>query len=218
MEGFCEYADPSLCEGPSAPKRQLVLITPTKSYDLEQGVNLGVARGVAWWYPHTPLPCKVVNVTTSPVTLQRGMKVATVYALNASDIERIKLLHEPLPTPAPDDGIDVVSDADAEAPVEPVSDKQQFQVALSNTNMGQLNSRVKAELLELLQAFRDKGLFALDPKKVPVCNGPPMELPLLDEKARPFQAKQRRYSPEETAMIQAEVQKMVDAGIIQRST
>ena len=122
--------------------------------------------------------------------------MATVDALNASDIERIKLLHIPLPTPAPDDGMDVMSDADAAAPGEAVSENQQFQVDLSNTNMGQLNPRVKVELLELLQVFRDKGLFALDPKKVPVCNGPPMELPLLDEHARPFQAKQRRYLPE----------------------
>ena len=147
-----------------------------------------------------------------PLTLQRGMIVADVYALNATDIERIKLLHEPLPTPEqqpvdePDSSI-----SDDDKPEPSVAD-------LTDTNMGQLNPRLRAELLKMLEVFRDRGLFALDPKKVPACNGPHMELPLVDENSPPFQAKQRRYSPEEVTMIQAEIQKMVAAGIIQRST
>lgn len=66
--------------------------------------------------------------------------------------------------------------------------------------------------------YRAKDLFALDPKNVAVCNGLPMELPLVDEDAPPFAAKQRRYSPEEVVMIQEEIQKMLAAGVIQRST
>lgn len=99
VEGFVSLQIPAFVKGPQPQERQLVLINPTKTYDLEHGADLGIARGVEWWYPHTPLHCKVVNVTKLPITLQRGMTVASVYALNASDVERIKLLHESLPNP-----------------------------------------------------------------------------------------------------------------------
>ena len=70
--------------------------------DLELGAELGVARGVQWWYPYTLVQCKVVNVTNTLKTLQRGTVVANVYAMNASDAERIQLLVEPpLPGPRP---------------------------------------------------------------------------------------------------------------------
>lgn len=62
--------------------------------------------------------------------------------------------------------------------------------------MGQLNSRIKSELLDLLKGFQDKALFALDPKSVSVCKGAPMQLRLIDESAPPLSAKQRRPSPE----------------------
>jgi len=77
---------------------------------------------------------------------------------------------------------------------------------------------MKAKLLDVLQTVRDKGFFVLDPKKAPICKGPPIELPFIDESAPPYQAKQRRYFPEETSMIPAEIKKMVDAGIICRSS
>ena len=44
--------------------RQLVLVIPTQPYDMELGSELGIARGVQWWYPAgNPLQCKVVNRT-----------------------------------------------------------------------------------------------------------------------------------------------------------
>ena len=113
--------------------------------------------------------------------------------------ERIKLLHEPLPTP---------EQQPVDEPDPSISDDDKLEppgVDLTDTNMGQLNPRLRAELLKMLEVFR-------------ACNGPHMELSLVDENSPPFQAKQRRYSPEEVTMIQAEIQKMVAAGIIQRST
>ena len=57
VEGFVSLQIPAFVKGPQPQERQLVLITPTKSYDLEQGVNLGVARGVASVsYTHLTLP------------------------------------------------------------------------------------------------------------------------------------------------------------------
>ena len=91
-------------------------------------------------------------------------------------------------------------------------------VNLSEANMGQLNPREKAKLMAVLEKFRDRGLFALDPKNVAACKGPPMELPLVDENCPPFADKQRRWSPQEHAMIQSEIAKMVKAGVIRRST
>lgn len=45
-----------------------------------------------------------------------------------------------------------------------------------------------------------------------------MELPLIDEKTIAIPSIQRSYSPEEVTMIQAEIQKLVAAGVVQRST
>lgn len=83
--------------------------------------------------------------------------------------------------------------------------------------MGQLTPRKKAELMSLLEEYRDKGLFALDPKKVKPCKGDPMELPLVDESCTPFASKPRKWSPEEVTMMQAEVTKLQKAGVIRRS-
>ena len=101
----------------------------------------------------------MVNVTKLPITLQRRMQIANVYALSASDIERIKLLHEPLP--APTEVEDNPTNETGPTPTEPSPTK----VDLTDTNMGQLNPRVDVKLLDLLQEHRDKGmLFALDPR------------------------------------------------------
>eukprot|EP00752_Nemacystus_decipiens_P015553 g13876.t1 len=124
--------------------------------------------------------------------------------------------YEGSPSPAPS----IESGGDVESPASPNSGgspHDEFSQPDDNDSGGQEESYEQDEFWTSHSSW-GTGLFALDPKKVPVCNGPPMELPLLDEHARTFQAKQRRFSPEETAMIQAEVQKMVDAGIIQRST
>lgn len=63
-------------------------------------MDLGVARGVQWWYPHTPLKCKVAKVTKALISLPPEMAVVNVYAMNTTDVEQIKLLEEaPVQTP-----------------------------------------------------------------------------------------------------------------------
>lgn len=146
VDGFISLQISAFVKGPQPQERQLVLITPTTAYDLEQGADLGTARGVQWWYPHTPLHCKMVNVTKTSVSLQRGMTIANAYALNAGDVERIKLLHEAPMMPLNEE---TMSDLALVPPVIPDPTK----VDLTDTNMGQLNPRMKAELLDLLKLY-----------------------------------------------------------------
>ncbi|CAN0001506.1 unnamed protein product, partial [Choristocarpus tenellus] len=77
-------------------------------------------------------------------------------------------------------------------------------VSLSDANMGQLTPGQKKQLVELLDEFRNLGVFPEDPKRVPPCSRGVLHIPLLDENCTPYAAKQRRFSPEETQMIQAE--------------
>ena len=56
------------------------------------------------------------------------------------------------------------------------------------------------------------------PKIVPACHGATLLLPLTREDSTPHAAKQRRYPPEEEAMIQSMVTRQFQAGAIRRST
>lgn len=62
---------------------------------MESGAELGIAGGTQWWYPKTPLQCKVVNHSKAPLTLQQGGVVARIYAVNTSDKERMQVLLDP---------------------------------------------------------------------------------------------------------------------------
>lgn len=214
VDGFVSVEIQAYVKGPQPQDRQLVLLTPLPPFDLELQADLGMARGVQWWHPYTPLKGKMVNVTNAPITLQRGKAIANVYTLNASDVERMTLLdetHRRVPV-----GKVFIDDVHMEEPsTQPPSPEK---VNLAEANMGQLNPRIKRELMDLLTTYRDKGLFALNPKSVKPCKGAPMELPLIDEFCTPFAAKPRRWSPEEVIMIQSEVEKLEKAEVIRRST
>lgn len=69
VEGSVSLEINAFVRGPQPQSRQLVLLSPLPSFDLKLEVGLGVARGVQWWYPHTPLKCKLVNVTKAPISL-----------------------------------------------------------------------------------------------------------------------------------------------------
>ena len=53
-------------------------------------MDLGVPRGAQWWFPGIPLQCKLSNVTQDNVKIQGGLVIATVYAVNNYDRERMK--------------------------------------------------------------------------------------------------------------------------------
>ena len=90
-------------------------------------------------------------------------------------------------------------------------------VKVENANLGTLGALRKDQMVEVVSRFIEEGLFALDPKQVPICVDGTLELPLINELCTPFSAKQRRFSPEERRMIRSEVQKLVDRGVIRRS-
>lgn len=102
--GFVSVQTEAFVMGPQPQDRQLVLVIPTQLYDMELGAELGIARGVQWWYPGNPLQCKVVNRTKTAMTIQRGAVIAKVFATNSSDTERMRLLldqsEEKEPSPA----------------------------------------------------------------------------------------------------------------------
>ena len=85
----------SYAKGVQPQDRQLVVVKPNKPYDMELGAEMGVARGTQWWYPGTPLQCKVVNRSKAPLTLKRGGVVARIYAVNTSGKERMRMLCDP---------------------------------------------------------------------------------------------------------------------------
>ena len=70
--------------------------------------------------------------------------------------------------------------------------------------------------MRLLEQYND--LFPDDPEKVPPCTLGKLCLPLIDEGCHPVAAKQRRYSPVETEMIQSEVNLLASRGIIRKSS
>ena len=57
-------------KGAQPQDRQLAVVEPKASYDMETGAELGIARGAQWWYPGTPLQCKVVNRSKVPLVLK----------------------------------------------------------------------------------------------------------------------------------------------------
>ena len=65
---------------------------PTETYDIGLRAELGITRGVQWWYPDNPLQCKVVNQAKTAMAIQQVVVVAKVFATNASDTEMMRLL------------------------------------------------------------------------------------------------------------------------------
>lgn len=191
-----------------------MLVLPIERFDLDTGAPVGVARGVSWWTPGTPVYCKLVNRTKDQGCVVGSAVIARIIAVNVRDRSRFEsrfddspsTVDPPLPPPPP---ISVPSPSPGSEP-EP-------KVQVQNANMGNLGSLQKDQLVDVLSLFIEEGLFPIDPKRVPACINGELELPLINEFCTPFAAKQRRFSPEERRMIRAEIQKLIDRGIIRRS-
>ena len=79
-----------------------------------------------------------------------------------------------------------------------------------------MSTSEKARLLQLLEHYSD--LFPDDLKNAPACTLGKLRLPLVDEGCHPVAAKQRRYTPVETDMIQSEVDLLASRGVIRKSS
>ena len=84
-------------KGPEPQTRLLVIIEPREKFNLKWGVDIGILRGIQWREPGNPLKCKVTNVATTPISLSKGIPVATVYSVNNFDTPRIQSLLKSLP-------------------------------------------------------------------------------------------------------------------------
>ena len=83
-------------KGPQPQTRLLAIVEPCEKFNLKRGVDIGISRGIQWWGPGNPLKCKVTNVATKPISISKGVPVATVYSVNNFDTPRIQ---SPLKSP-----------------------------------------------------------------------------------------------------------------------
>ena len=208
VEGFTSRAVEAAAIGTMPQDRQLVLVLPTERYDLAKGAVAGFARAVCWWQPGHPVYCKLVNRGRAKVAIE-GRVIAKMIALNVRDPARFHSLFDASPSavdpPLPPPPTEPTPSADTKPPrIDPAS-----------ANTGSLGVSQKLQLHTLLNEFIDQDLFALDPKRVLVCIGGELELPLKDEACAPFAAKQRRFPPQESRLILAEIQLLVDRGIVE---
>ena len=104
--GFVSVQTEAFVTGPQPQDRQLVVVILTQPHGMKLGVEVGIARGVQWWYLGNSPQCNVVNRTKTSMTIQQGLVVAKVFATNSSDTENMRLLLDRLtekePTPAID--------------------------------------------------------------------------------------------------------------------
>ena len=217
IDGFTSRAAEAAPVGPRPQARQLVIIEPTARFDLEQGASVGVARSVCWWEPGMPVYCKLVNRSNQPADFVASSPVARMVALNVRDAARFETLFDSQPSVV--DPPALPPEPHLKPPVVAVDPtlEPSAKTRARSANMGTLGSLQKGQLVSLIIRFIELGLCPLDPKRVAACKGADLDLPLIDEMCTPFSAKQRRFSPEERRMIRAEVQKLVDRGVIRRS-
>ena len=189
--------------------RSLVVVEPLGRFDLAQEVDIGFPRGVQFWDPDTPLACKVTNVGTPDRLISMGTPVETAYNVHNFDLPRIQSLLDPQPQPRKR-GKQKLQGKDklAEEEGTPVAEAR-------DANIGQTSPAEKAKILDLLEQYID--IFAVNPKVVNACEGPPMILELKVPKCSPYVAHPRSYTPEQWQMIQEEVSKLSKAGAIRPS-
>ena len=201
-------------KGVQPQDKQLVVVEPKASYDMETGAELGIARGAQWWHPGTPLQCKVVNRSKVPLALKQGGAVARIYAVNTRDQERIRMLLDPV---GQADGTSEMKEQSVlVAPGGRAGEEADADgVDLSLANIAQTSAAVKEALIRALEKYRR--VFPVNPKIVPTCSRAKLQLPRINSSCTPHATKQRRYSPEETVTIQSEVAKQQKAGTIRRS-
>ena len=177
-------------KGPQPQTRLLVVVEPLGRFDLVQGVDTNVLRGLKFWDPRTPLACKVTDVDTSDRLLSKGAPVATTYSVNNYDPPRIQSLLNPPPQLRKRDK------QKQQCKNKLVEEKERAPAAnLCDANVVQANPAEKEQVLDLLEQYTN--IFAVNPKVVAVCEGSPMVLELKDPKCPPYVIYPRSYTPEQ---------------------
>ena len=156
-----------------------------------------------------PLKCKVVNVSTTPISIFKGVSVATVYSVNNFDIPSTQyLILKPLSQPCSGNKRSVMRVLEREFS----STESLQQDNLYEANTGELSLSKKEALMEVRKDYPD--VFAANPKTVSFCRWSPMKLELKNPNSAPYVAHRRHYTREKRKMIQTEVEKLHKAEAI----
>eukprot|EP00903_Cladosiphon_okamuranus_P011770 g11064.t1 len=190
----------------------LLVVFPLKPFDPEQGADMGVVRGVQWWTPGTLPRFKLTNRTTTTKAAKAEVQVATAYATNCDDVERMLLLKEPAPPEVPSDPPPWRPTTAA-----PASGTQGDCIRVSEINTGPLSVGVRATLLKIVSAQLDKGLFPANDKTLTTVHGREMEIPLIDENVTHIACKHQRHNPVHADIINMQVDKWKEMGIVEYS-
>ena len=177
-----------------------VIIEPREKFNLKREIDIGVPRGIQWWESGNPLKCKVTNVAITPISISKGVPVATVYSLNNFDIGRIQSLLKPLPQACAVD----------ERPPLSVPERQtDSRKSTQNDNLdeviGQLLPSEKEALMEVPKDYAD--VFAANPKAI-----------LNDPNSASYVCPTLYCTPEERNVIQTEIEKLRKVGTVLPST
>ena len=89
------------------------------------------------------------------------------------------------------------------------------EVDLSQANIAQMSTTMKNAPTQLLEKYRL--VLPANPTIIPACNRAKLQLLLVRNNFTPHAAKQGRYSPEATSVIQSEISKLTATGAICRS-
>ena len=212
-EGYASQVVGGYTIGPMPQDKQLAIILPKKAYDLGKTAMVGVARGVIWWKPDTPVVCKLVNRSNEQARIPNSTPIVHMIALNSRNAQGFQSLFDKSPSttdpcvPAPP----------KHPPPTAAPDEDTAECQVKDANLGQLGPHQKRQLTDDLREYITAGLFPSDPKRVPACIGGELTLPLKNKTCTPVAEKQRRFSPEERHMIREEAKKLLDRGIIRPS-
>ena len=155
--------------------------------------------------------CKVTNVATTPISIPKGVPVATVYSANNFDNPRIQPILKPPPQTCTGNERKILNVPERQAE----SRQPAQQNSLDEANIGQHSPIEKKALMKVLEEYAD--VFAAN-LAVAACRGPPMRLELKDPNSAPYVAPMRHYTPEQQKMIQTEIENLQKTGAIVPST
>ena len=84
-EGYVSKVVREYAVGPMPQDKQLPIILPIEAYDLGKTEMVGVARGIIWWKPGTPVVCKLVTRSNEPAKVSNSTPIAHMIALNSKN-------------------------------------------------------------------------------------------------------------------------------------
>ncbi|CAB1112528.1 unnamed protein product [Ectocarpus sp. CCAP 1310/34] len=199
----------ALTLGPRPFTSQLVVVIPLPPFDSEKDVAVGAAKGVQWWTPGAPLKAKLTNHTKHTKSIDAGVQIATAYATNCDDVERMLLLKEPAPpaiTPEP---------PPQPPPTVEASPEPSDTIKVDEINTGPLSPRARTTLLKIIRAQADKGLFPVKGAPLKQIHGREVSIPLKDPNATPIACKQQRLPPQSQDILNSTVDKLHEQGIVE---